>query len=94
MAGLGFANPELQKARMLASLNGSTAIPQNMPAVGQAPQAAPSAMPQMPNPQASIAPQQPQQAQMPQGGPQPIPMPQIDPREQIARMQEPCLAIS
>lgn len=86
MAGLGFANPELQKARMLASLNGSTAIPQNMPAVGQAPQAAPSAMPQMPNPQASIAPQQPQQAQMPQGGPQPIPMPQMDPREQIARM--------
>lgn len=83
MAGLGFANPELQKARMLASLNGSTAIPQNVPAVGQAPQAAPSAMPQMPNPQASIA---PQQAQMPQGGPQPIPMPQIDPREQIARM--------
>jgi hypothetical protein len=86
MAGFGFANPELQKARMLAQLNGSTAIPQNVPAIGKAGQAAPTAMPQTPNPQVAVPPQP--QAPAP-AGPAPIPMPAMDPREQIARMGQP-----
>lgn len=77
MVGLGFANPELQKARMLATLNGSTAIPQNVMAVGQRAQAQPGAMPQMPNPQVSV---QPQQGMAPPT-PQPLPMPPIQPTQ-------------
>ena len=70
MAGLGFANPELKKAQLLAQLNGSTAVPMG----GQPP--APQ-MPQMPTPQRLPMPNmdvQPQAAPTPQ----PLPMPNMD----------------
>lgn len=44
--GLGFANPELQKAQLLASLNGSTSIPKNVMAVGKVAESAPAQVPQ------------------------------------------------
>jgi hypothetical protein len=72
MAGLGFANPELQRAQRLAMLNGSTALPMGAgapaPQMMPAPQAQAPAMPQQ---QLPPSPQLPQQAQ--------APMPQAQP---------------
>jgi hypothetical protein len=79
--GLGFANPELQRAQLLASLNGSTAIPKNVMAVGKAQQMQPSQMPQPQMPAmpsaASMATAAPTASvQMPQIQPPPIAAPQ------------------
>lgn len=81
MAGLGFANPALQRAQLLAKLNGSTALPQDVMAVGKPAPGQPGGGPAAPSAQMPSMPAPP--------SPQPLPMPPIDTGELIARLGQP-----